>query len=64
MKKKTDNFTRMTIKEKGKLSVLWDIFTEIESAMEDVKLRDLSFFNTSPSVMPIISKLPPTLQEK
>ena len=53
----------VTMKEK--LYIISDILTEIESSMEDVNLRDLlPYFNTSSGEIPIVSKLPPTLERK
>ena len=44
------------MKEKENLYVLSGFLTEIESAMEDVELRDLlSYFNTSSCAIPIVS---------
>ncbi|XP_033755669.1 uncharacterized protein LOC117338425 [Pecten maximus] len=65
LKKKLNNFPKLATKDHSKLYELSDILSEIESAMDDLKYRDLlSYFNTTSGINPVVSKLPFNIQEK
>ncbi|XP_062603438.1 uncharacterized protein LOC134265202 [Saccostrea cucullata] len=65
LKKKVHLFPNLTNKDHGKLYDLVDILTEIECAMADPQYSLLlSYFNSSTGVLPIVSKLPASLQDK
>nr|XP_022306551.1 uncharacterized protein LOC111112950 [Crassostrea virginica] len=65
LKGKLDSFPNLTNKDSSKLYDLVDILTEIESAMSNPKCALLlSYFNSSTGVLPILSKLPTSIQDK
>lgn len=65
LKNKLNKFPKITMKDPKMLYDLLDILTEIESAKEnDQYVTLLSYYDSSSGVIPIISKLPPNLQEK
>lgn len=64
LQEKLANFQRVG-KDMKKLYELSDILSEIESVMEDPKYETLlSYFNSSMGVLPIVNKLPTSLQNK
>lgn len=65
LKRKLDNFPKLTNKDGKRLYEISDILSEIESTMETEQYQDLlSYFNTSSGMNPIVNKLPYNLQEK
>ena len=58
------NFPKLTIKDSRKLYELSDIVSEIEATMEDERYQSLlAYYNSSSGVIPIVNKLPYSLQE-
>jgi hypothetical protein len=65
LKKKLEQFPRITNKDNLKLFELVDILAEIGSIKEDPTYSSLlSYYDTSSGILPIIQKLPYGLQEK
>nr|XP_034305596.1 uncharacterized protein LOC117682359 [Crassostrea gigas] len=65
IKKKLDNFPKLSSKEMNRLYDLLDILSELESTKSDVHYSQLlSYFDTSSGINPIVNKLPYGLQEK
>jgi hypothetical protein len=65
LKQKLANFPKIGNKDSKQLFELSDILSEIESAMEDPKYQTvLSYFNSSSGIIPIVNKLPYSLQSK
>ncbi|KAK3099523.1 hypothetical protein FSP39_005709 [Pinctada imbricata] len=65
LKKKLDAFPRLSDKDSHKLYELSDILSEIESSKENQKYSTLlSYFDSSTGVIPIVRKLPFSLQGK
>ncbi|XP_062610035.1 uncharacterized protein LOC134271839 [Saccostrea cucullata] len=65
LKKKLDNFPKLTTKDMNKLYDLLDILSELESTKCDEHYsHSLSYFDTSTGIIPIVNKLPYALQEK
>ncbi|XP_052688921.1 uncharacterized protein LOC128167316 [Crassostrea angulata] len=65
LKQKLHSFPTLKNKDHAKLYDLVDILTEIESAMTNPKYEIcLSYFNSSTGVLPIVAKLPISLQDK
>ena len=65
LKTKLNNFPRLTNKDSKKLYELSDMVTEMECIKENDKYRTLlSYFDSSSGVIPIVNKLPYSLQDK
>lgn len=65
IKQKLQLFPTITHKDNTKLYDLVDILIQIESAMTNLKCDIcLSYFNSSTGVLPIVAKLPFSLQYK
>lgn len=65
LKRKLNNFPRLTNKEPKKLYELSDLVSEIESLKEDPEYCSLlGYFDSSSGVTPIVNKLPYNLQER
>ncbi|XP_061166266.1 uncharacterized protein LOC133175165 [Saccostrea echinata] len=65
LKKKLEYFPKLTNKEHKKLFELADILAEINSVKENPTYSTLlSYYDTSSGVLPIIQKLPYSIQEK
>lgn len=63
--KKLENFPKLSYKDSGKWYELADLLAEIEALKEDVDYSTaLSYFDTSIGVAPVLSKLPPNIQER
>ena len=65
VKKRLEDFPKLTNKDNKRLFDLSDILSQIESLKESSLYRSLfSYFDTSSGVNPIVGKLPYSLQEK
>lgn len=65
LKRKLDRFPKLSNKDYKKLYELTDILAEIQSIKEDDQYHDLlAYYDTSSGVIPIVRKLPHSLQEK
>jgi len=65
LKRRLENFQMIDDREPSRLYDLADLLSEIEAVMENEELRAvLSFYNSSTGIMPIVRKLPYSLQEK
>lgn len=65
LKRKLDRFPKLSNKDYKKLCELTDILAEIQSTKEDDQYHDLlAYYDTSSGVIPIVRKLPHSLQEK
>ena len=65
IKKRLEDFPKLTNKDNKRLFDLSDILSQIESLKESTLYRSLfSYFDTSSGVNPIVGKLPYSLQEK
>ena len=65
LKKRLNDFPKLTNKENKKLYELSDLLLEIEACKESDQYKNLlAYFDTSSDVSPIVSKLPFSIQEK
>lgn len=64
-KRKLDRFPKLSNKDYKKLYELTGILAEIQSIKENDQFHDLlAYYDTSSGVIPIVRKLPHSLQEK
>lgn len=63
LKKKLENFPKITNRENHKLRELRDILMELNAACVDGFLHGLSYLDTSRGITPIVQKVPYHLQE-
>lgn len=65
LKQKLSNLPRLTNKENKRLYELCDILSEVEAVKEDEKYAALlSYFDSSAGILPVLNKLPHSIQEK
>lgn len=65
LKQKLSNLPRLTNKENKRLYELCDILSEVEAVKEDEKYPALlSYFDSSAGILPVLNKLPHSIQEK
>ncbi|XP_033753059.1 uncharacterized protein LOC117336558 [Pecten maximus] len=65
LKAKLAAFPKLSTRDNKKLYDLCDIVTEVEAVKNNVKYRNLlAYFDSSSGVIPIVNKLPHSIQEK
>lgn len=65
LKQKLSNLPRLTNKDNKRLYELCDILSEVEAVKEDEKYAALlSYFDSSAGILPVLKKLPHSIQEK